>query len=194
MYPLAARGEATASGRSITPLTALSQPASIERVFDIRTGTSGGIDVPLAESRWNAIVIHHSGSPVCTAATIDRRHRAAGLMGMGYHFVIGNGRRMGDGELHIGDRWAGQAPGAHVAGEAGLTLNRSAIGICLVGDGNRTEFTRPQSQKLIELVSRLCERLDIPPSRVFMHRDVAHTTSPGRLFPEAGLRAYLSGR
>jgi len=184
MYPFASRGETAEIGRSIAPLASLSQPAAIERIFDPEHA--------LASERWDAIVIHHSGSPVCTAATIDERHRAAGLSGLGYHFVIGNGRRTGDGEVHIGPRWSRQEPGAHVAGEAGLTLNHTAIGICLVGDGNRRPFTRAQIQRLNQIVGQLCERLDIPASRVFLHADVAHTTSPGRLFPESELRAYLA--
>ena len=40
---------------------------------------------------WTHVVIHHSGLQLDDHESIDRRHRQNGLLGNGYHFVIGNG-------------------------------------------------------------------------------------------------------
>ena len=174
------------TGRSLTPLMRLEGPQTLEAIYDTR--------VPLAEDAWDAIVIHHSGTPVCTPREIDERHKGSGLDGMGFHFVIGNGRRMTDGEIHMGYRWLDQRAGAHVGGPQGPVLNRSAIGICLVGDGDRQAFTPEQIARLADLMSSLQEKFGIPGHRVLLHRDVAQTTSPGRYFAEAALREALRSR
>lgn len=180
--------EGIESGRSLSsvPLMRVASPAGVEAVFETRAG--------LAEGRWTAIVIHHSATPAENAQTLDEAHRAAGLTGLGYHFVIGNGRRMGDGEVHIGYRWLDQLYGAHVAGPAGERLNHEAIGICLVGDGDRRSFSPAQLRRLADLVTALSARLGIPADRVLLHRDVSETTSPGRAFPEAEFTAMIAGQ
>lgn len=171
------------AGRSIALLN-VTENLSIEAVFNTRA--------PIENPRWSGIVIHHSGRSIGSPAAIADRQREQGLAGLGYHFVIGNGRRMGDGELHVGYRWLDQLPGAHVAGPAGMAHNQQSIGICLVGDGNAEPFTEAQMRRLAELVIALADRFDIPQNRVFLHADLAQTTSPGRYFPQAWLRDRLA--
>ncbi|MGP1308884.1 MAG: peptidoglycan recognition protein family protein [Phycisphaerales bacterium] len=146
----------------------------------------------LDQNRWQRIVIHHSAEPFGSAETIAADHTSRGLQGLGYHFVIGNGQGAGDGELFVGRRWIEQLPGAHVAGPQAPWNNQHAIGICLVGDGDRRSFTPAQLARLRELIDALAARLDIPETQVVLHRDLAPTSSPGRLFPEAALRAGLA--
>ncbi len=157
-------------------------------------------DAATAESlrgRWDAIVIHHSGQPGGTAESIEREHRALGFASLGYHFLIGNGAGLGEGEILVGPRWQRQQPGAHVAPRpAGAVptaddLNQRSIGICLVGNGERHGFTDRQIRELIALVRRLQWELGIPASRVHLHRDLSGVASPGRLFPEAEFAAAL---
>jgi hypothetical protein len=59
----------------------------------------------------------------------------------------------------------------------------------LVGNGDRRRFTDRQITQLISLVRRLQRQLDLPPSAVRLHRDVAPglTRSPGIHFPSAVL-------
>lgn len=170
-------------GFALPALAATSTTTSIEAVFDTRE--------PVAEGRWQAIIIDHSGSPYGTPASIDEQHRALGLRGLGSDFVIGNGNGMGDGEIHVGDRWLNQLPGAHTAGEQGDWYNRHAIGITLVGDGSRREFTDVQMKRLLDLVSALAREYGIPPERIVLHRDVAPVSGPGRYFPAAGFREQV---
>jgi hypothetical protein len=136
---------------------------------------------------WNSIIIHHSGEPGGDPDSIRRLHVSHGARAMGYHFVIGNGNGMGDGVVHVGERWITQAPGWHTVGPDANRYNRSGIGICLIGNGDRRPFTDRQVTQLVNLVQRLQRQLDIPPSAVRLHRDVAPglTRSPGIHFPSA---------
>jgi len=172
----------TNAGVALSPLVSTTSPGSLESVFRTRVALS-----PV----WDTIVIHDSGSPVGDAASLDAAARAQGLTGLGYHFVVGNGSGMGDGEIHVGYRWLDQLPGAHVAGAAGDTLNRTSIGICLVGDGDRRAFSDEEIHRAAQLAAALADRFGIPPERIILHRDVAETTSPGRYFPAARFREQV---
>lgn len=144
---------------------------------------------------WRGIVVHHSGGTRGSAASIDAEQQAQGLRGLGYHFVIGNGTGSPDGQVEVGFRWTSQLPGAHVQGPNADEYNRRAIGICLVGDGERQSFTDAQIASLIALIGELQSHLELPADALHLHRDIAPTVSPGRLFPEAAIRdrvAHLS--
>jgi hypothetical protein len=171
-------------GLALTPAVAAAGPSSIEAVFKTRA--------PIASKQWQAIVIHHSGSVYGSPATIEAQHRAMNINGLGYHFVLGNGSGMDDGEVHVGYRWLDQLPGAHVAGPKGDWYNRHAIGICLVGDGRRKPFTEEQMRRLVQLVSALAEQLQIPADHIYLHSEVSSADDPGRLFPEAAFREQLA--
>jgi N-acetyl-anhydromuramyl-L-alanine amidase AmpD len=149
---------------------------------------------PLDRARWQAIVIHHSGAPSGKPDSLDAQARAVGLKELGYHFVIGNGNGMANGELFVGRRWRDQAPGAHVGGANGDWYNQRAIGVCVVGDGDRGRLTEAQMERLTELTASLCRRLGIAPGRVYLHSDLAPTSSPGRLFPGSTFRDDLASR
>ena len=139
---------------------------------------------------WRAIVIHHSATPTGNAAVFDRAHRRdRGWRSLGYHFVIGNGRGAGDGEIEVGPRWRGQEPGAHAAG-----MNDIAIGVCLVGDFTKQRPTAPQMASLHRLVTHLQSRYEIPANAVLAHRETsgASTLCPGENFPMASFRAKLA--
>jgi hypothetical protein len=150
------------------------------------------IQAPVDADRWDSIVIHDLGQPAGDAEMIHRVHRSYGYQGLGYHFVIGNGNGLGDGVVHVGYRWNEQLPGVHVAGPMGDYYNRHAIGICLVGNGDRRPFTEQQMNHLIRLVQRLQRELDIPSNQVFLHRDLFDgVSSPGRYFEAGRLEEQL---
>ncbi|MFG0241211.1 MAG: peptidoglycan recognition family protein [Phycisphaerales bacterium JB054] len=170
-------------GLALPAMVATQPSASIEAVFRTR--------VPAADGQWLAIVIDHTGAPFGTPASINAEHKAMGLKGLGYDFVIGNGQGMGDGEIHVGERWLEQSPGAHTAGPDGDWYNRHAIGIALVGDGTRRGFSQTQMTRLLDLVSALAREYQIPPERIVLHSDVAPVAGPGRYFPAASLREQI---
>lgn len=165
-------------GLSYAPLVNTSGSAGDRLLRTTRT--------PLDAQRWRAIVIHHSDSPADNPATIGRRHEQTGRKGLGYHFVIGNGEGMADGELYAGYRWLDQQPGAHVVSAApdANWFNQHAVSVCLVGDGNREPFTDAQLHMLQALLQSLRHTLDIPDGRTYLHADIAPgVQSPGTLFP-----------
>jgi len=161
-------------------------------------GIRQGVDA----AGWANIIIHDSGLHFEDHEDIDRRHRAEGLTGNGYHYVIGNGTgRLGDGAIVATSRWAGQRPGAHVAadlagGDAALAkaddLNRASIGICLIGDGDERSFTTAQIKALQSLVLQLQSKFAIDDDRVLLHRDVSDVEAPGRYFPSGQFGRFLS--
>ncbi len=170
-------------GIRLPSLVAPDMTSSIDRIFETRASTDN--------APWQAIVIHHTASTYGTAESIEKEHKGMGLSGLGYHFVVGNGSGAGDGEVHVGYRWLDQLPGAHTAGQYGDWYNRNAIGICLVGDGDREEFTGAQMARLVQAVRALQREFGIPARNVILHRDVAQTTSPGQYFPVAAFQEQL---
>lgn len=142
----------------------------------------------VAPRRWSAIVVHHSASASGSAASIDDYHRRVRGFprGLAYHFVIGNGRGLGDGVIEAGPRWTRQQPGAHVASSLRDSHTHAlwddvAIGIVLVGNFEDAAPTRAQVASLTSLVRALRARFRIAPARVLGHGGVegAHTECPG---------------
>ena len=145
---------------------------------------------------WRYIVIHHSASPVGSAAEIDRWHRAPprNWDGLGYHFVIGNGSSTPDGSVEVGFRWRQQREGAHARTD-GNFMNEHGIGICLVGDFNDTAPTSAQMRSLERLCRFLTEYCHLSQRSLRVHSDVKTTDCPGRKFPMAFLATMsASGR
>lgn len=175
---------ARSGGVSLSPLMGISGSLGMDSIFQ----TSNEIE----DQRWNSIVIVHSGTPAGSAADIASEHRTLGYDGLGFHFVIGNGTRMGDGEIHVGYRWIDQRDGAELAGAAAGYSSSGVIEICLVGDGDRRPFTDEQLHRLAQVVSALSKKLDIPADQINLHKDLAGTTSPGQYFPQSEFEQLLA--
>lgn len=138
--------------------------------------------------RWRHIVLHHSGIEDGNAKAYDSGHRRRGMeYGLAYHFVIGNGRDSGDGEIEIGPRWLKQQRGGHVRNSA---VNENGIGICLVGNFEKRRPGAKQLAAAYSLVDYLRAGLVHPKHNVTVHRwvDRNHTVCPGRNFPFAELK------
>ena len=147
------------------------------------------------EKKWTAVVIHHSGTEKGNAAIFDRWHREGNHWeGVGYDFVIGNGTNSGDGQVEVTFRWRNQMTGAHCGGTPGNWANREAVGICLVGNFNRTVPTGRQMQSLVRLIRFLQKRYGIPKTRIYGHNitpGARKTDCPGKNFPMARLKSML---
>jgi hypothetical protein len=141
-------------------------------------------------NHWVWIIIHHSDSDYGSAAIIDQWHRARGFDELGYHFVIGNGTNSGDGQIEVGPRWVKQKWGAH-DNALDNRFNISGIGICLVGDFNKTHPTTAQRRSLIRLVVYLMRTYRIPLSHVLGHGETKDTQCPGRYLRPADVRAAV---
>jgi len=146
------------------------------------------------EKRWTAIVIHHSGTENGNSEIFDRSHREQnGWDGVGYDFVIGNGSDSRDGEVEVTFRWRRQQTGAHCKTPRNWA-NEDAVGICLVGNFNRTRPTPAQMRALTKLVSYLQERYRISDNRIYGHNTTPGaraTDCPGRNFPLSSFKSVL---
>jgi len=147
----------------------------------------------VAPGRWKNIVIHHSGTKEGSGKGMDRYHREERRMenGLAYHFVIGNGHGMRDGEIYIGRRWTEQLDGGHLAIPA---LNANSLGICLVGDFSKAKPTERQLETLEALCRALMRKTRVTRENVTTHRLIhpKHTQCPGQLFPTAAFNARLA--
>jgi LysM repeat protein len=137
--------------------------------------------------RWTHIVGHHSATPYGNAEIYDRNHRRRGMEnGLAYHFVIGNGRDSGDGEIEIGPRWKKQLEGGHVRRR---DINLHGIGICVVGNFEETHPTARQMAAFTSLVDYLGGTVLRKRFTFAVHREIDrnHTVCPGRHFPVKAL-------
>ena len=152
-----------------------------------------GIDqAKVRKGRWKYVIVHNSGTRQGNARIFDTYHRRVRRMqnGLAYHFVIGNGRSSGNGQIELGSRWMRQINGGHVASDY---LNNIAIGICLVGDLNRDVPTAAQLAALDELITYLRGRVGKIKGKqaiVLPHKKInpKPTDCPGNRFPYSWLR------
>lgn len=148
------------------------------------------------EKKWTAIVIHHSATKSGNTALFDKGHREnKHWEGIGYDFVIGNGIDSTDGLVEVTFRWKKQKIGAHCGGTVDNWANKNAVGICLVGNFNKTAPTVRQIQSLVKLVRFLQNRYGIPKSRIYGHNTTPGaraTDCPGKSFSMAGLKSMFN--
>lgn len=145
-------------------------------------------DIPEARD-WKAIIIHDSGTLQGSSRTINALDEQLGRGGLGYHFVINNGTGQSDGLIEVGFRWQRQFSGAYLEGEGADWYHRHAIGIDLIGDGDREPFTQAQLRELVWLVQQLQARFHIPRAAVYV--EVGAKQGLARYFPEAWFRQQL---
>ncbi|MBN1345062.1 MAG: N-acetylmuramoyl-L-alanine amidase [Phycisphaerae bacterium] len=140
--------------------------------------------------RWTCIVIHHSATGSGCASEFHHAHQARGWDELGYHFVIGNGTGSGNGQIEVGPRWYKQKHGAHCK-TAENYHNEHGIGICLVGDFERTRPTARQIASLNKLLRFLMANCSISADRVIGHREApgAQTACPGQNVSMARIRS-----
>jgi N-acetyl-anhydromuramyl-L-alanine amidase AmpD len=180
----------------LAPLPEMPKAAPAVAPAAERTGSvkpDAGWDVAATDRAWRWIVLHHSDD-VC--GSLDKYHRVhldkGWEHGCGYHFVIGNGSKSGDGQVEVSQRWTRQLHGAHAKTDDNL-FNDFGIGICLVGDFERggSRPSAAQMRALIRLTQWLLDRYDLPVSAVRGHCHCKPTCCPGKNFPWAELKAGL---
>lgn len=128
------------------------------------------------DNAWEYIIIHDSRGVVGTMNDLDeaykREYARKGMpdkRGAGYHFVVSEKTRRSGVELEIARRWKSQQVGDYITGEKADYWNRTAIGVCLMGDADSRPFADDQIDATVKLVRMLQEAYDIPRERVFIH-------------------------
>lgn len=146
------------------------------------------------ETQWEYIIIHHSATESGSVESIHEEHLkrrdAEGnrWLGIGYHFVIGNGHGMPDGTVDSTFRWKEQVHGAH-SGSA--VFNSRGIGICVIGSFEDAPPSKAQLDSLKSLVKVLSRRHRITPENFMGHAAVRTTACPGKHFPLKEVRQVI---
>ena len=185
-------GDRRISGRALNGLgSAKPRPTVAERGAQSNRWLA---NVP--ETAWEYIVLHHSAGTSGSVESIHKEHvqrkDSSGnrWLGIGYHFVIGNGHGMKDGEIQATFRWNEQIHGAH-SGNA--MFNARGIGICLIGNFEDHPPTPAQVKAIRDLVKTLASRHHISKTDVIGHGSVKATACPGKHFPLKELRDVVPG-
>ena len=135
---------------------------------------------------WKYLVLHHTASNRGSVESIHQAHlknkdqNGTPWLGIGYHFVIGNGHGMPDGAIESTFRWHQQRHGAHAGVDE---YNQHGIGIALVGNFDEGPPSSAQLAAVKRLVARLTSEYAITSDRILGHGDVKATACPGRYFP-----------
>ena len=147
------------------------------------------------ETQWEYIIVHHSATESGSVESIHEEHLkrrdAEGnhWLGIGYHFVIGNGHGIQDGTVQPTFRWNEQVHGAHSGSEV---FNSRGIGICLIGNFEKSPPSKAQLDSLKTLVKVLSIRHRITPEKFMGHAAVKTTACPGKHFPLNEVRQVIS--
>ena len=131
------------------------------------------------EKKWRYIVIHHSGSMGGSAHYFHWYHKRKNWGGLAYHFVINNGIWRKDGLVQAGSRWMKGEKGAHVKGIMNH-YNVYGIGICLVGNIEKSMPTEKQGIALVQLTHMLMKTYNIQAENILGHRQVPHDKNKKR--------------
>ena len=136
--------------------------------------------------RWTGIVVHHSESTDTTRLD-TRRIRdyhvdSKGWDDVGYHFLV---EKVGPSYEVIAGRPLDMS-GAHARGS-----NTTHIGVCLVGNFNRSDPPRVRLKVAARHIKGLVKTLRIRRSAIRLHREVNDTDCPGTRFRKERLLDLL---
>lgn len=144
-------------------------------------------------SETTHLLVHCSATPTGSLQEFRKYHvDVNGWLDIGYNKVIGNGQGMPDGAIEPGREIS--AVGAHCPG-----YNNVSIGICLVGDTDKTPPTKAQMDTLIKTLADLCVKYRIPVKNILGHRETpagqaGHKTCPGNLVDMNQIRSLVQKR
>ncbi len=128
---------------------------------------------------WKYIVIHHSATLAGSVKAFHQFHSKQGYGGIAYHFVIGNGNGMKDGEIQETFRWKQKIAGTHVTVNS-WDHNVFGIGICLVGNLEKSSATKAQLKSLTILIARLKKNYNITSKNIIGHKHVFYDDASGK--------------
>jgi N-acetyl-anhydromuramyl-L-alanine amidase AmpD len=138
--------------------------------------------------RWKYIVVHHSAGNFATIDFLQKVHRerqaSDPINAIPYHYVIGNGNGLKEGEIASDWRQRFNIWGAHVSGR-NRERNLLGIGICLVGNFEEGPVPEGQFIALVSLTKALMEEYKIPIENIAGHGHIEgeQTKCPGKHFP-----------
>ncbi len=146
--------------------------------------------VTLRKGRWNYIIVYQSGGLSGNAAELSEGRHVGGLIrplnagnmtqGAYFHFVVDNARNgIGnpDGYIQQGKAWREQLSTAPYFSWPYLNSHHysayaNAVGVCIVGDINRSAYSSNQIRSTVSLIRTLERRLNIPNSCVKLQWEI----------------------
>lgn len=128
---------------------------------------------------WKYIIIHHSATSAGSVKAFHKFHTKQGYGGIAYHYVIGNGNGMKDGEVKETFRWKKKMSGTHVS-VSSWDHNVFGIGIVLVGNLEKSPPTKQQMIALKKLILELKRTYGIKNKNIFGHNQVKHDDASGK--------------
>lgn len=138
--------------------------------------------------RWNYIVIHHSGGSYGNINHLQKVHKERQpwdpVDAIAYHYIIGNGNGLPLGKIATDLRQQLDLWGAHLTAK-NIDRNLRGIGICLIGNFDKTTVPEKQYLALIKLTATLQKRYSISKNNITTHGQTEGeaTRCPGRFFP-----------
>ena len=139
-------------------------------------------------ARWKHIVIHHSGGNYGNIEFLQKVHRERQprdpIDAIPYHYIIGNGNGMKEGEIASDWRKNYSIWGTHLSSR-NTYKNFTGIGICLIGNFEETTVPKKQFDAVVSLTKSLMHEYAIPVSNVNGHGYIEgeRTKCPGKRFP-----------
>lgn len=157
---------------------------------------AAGLGVLGWQQRWEYIVVHHSAGSYADIAFLQQVHRERQahdpVDAIPYHYVIGNGNGLGEGEVASDWRQEYGIWGAHVSAR-NLDHNFRGLGVCAIGNFDQHPMAETQYQALLGLIKRLMHEHAIPANNVNGHGLISgeSTRCPGKHFPLARLQREI---
>jgi hypothetical protein len=150
-------------------LYALDPSAKSHDAKALMAKTPAALAVPKAPGTWTKIVLVDTGSPFADAQTLhDHGLQLGEPTGVGYHFVIGNGRGLDDGRPYSCKFWTEQTPASAVYAPG--AIDRTTIVIGMAGNTKRDRVTVAQFEQARSLVADLMRKHEIAFDRVDFSR------------------------
>jgi len=134
-----------------------------------------GLEPEVASRHWKYIVFHHTATSSGDLASIDEEHRqrkdsqGKPWLGIGYHFLIGNGDGMADGLIEPTFRWPRPV--------ARRSRRQSAVQRERDRYLSGREFRRRRAHAAPDRSRRQASRIA---RRTLRHRSTEHRAAPGR--------------
>lgn len=140
------------------------------------------------QGRWDYIVIHHSAGDFGNIEFLQKVHKERQandpIDAIPYHYIIGNGHGLAEGEIASDWRQQYNIWGAHVSAR-NSQRNFKGIGICLIGNLENKAILPKQYAALVALTKKLMLKHAIPLQNVTGHGYTPgeSTKCPGKHFP-----------
>lgn len=139
--------------------------------------------------RIEKIIIHHSQRELDFPLFIKARHKLLRHWDdIGYHYLIGNGNFFTiDGKLYSGRQ-------ENLVGYHALGYNDNSLGICLIGNYDKTAPTQKQLLTLTSFLREKMSQYDISVQNIFGHRELPNIkkSCPGKFIDMDYIRSLVS--